>query len=380
MIFKLSMLWIMCFTTALGFSFVSIDSNKNTPHTSQQPEINLEVQKILDYCKNPDEGVLNNCFREKSKKLVLNTSAAQTIVALQSIYTNDSQANYSMKIACHSLGHIAGEIDGQYSQNVGESLSKCTPDCGNACYHGILIGALKTHQDLLNNLESICSSFSQFDFPGQQLTACNHGLGHGLSEFTGNDTKASLNYCDGLKTEVAKIECGSGVFMESIDDLVSGQAGIKLPEDIGPFCLELNQPYKDLCMRNIGNYKHRTTNNTPMAFQACMELTGEYVDSCIGSLGSDFFFITRGNISELTEVCKNIPAKQDICLRGAIISSLVTDPYGNLSVEICNSFKAGGDDCLLQLSSHLLRLQGRQYRDEFCNKFVYNNKQACLSI
>ncbi len=374
-VIKLSLFWTICFIVALGFSFFSFDLDKKNSST----EVHSQVQKILDDCKNPDESKLNNCFREKSKELVLGTSAAETIVALQSIYTSDSQANYSMKIACHSLGHIAGEIDGQYSKNVGESLSKCTPDCGNACYHGILIGALKTHQDLLNNLESICSSFAEFDFPGQQLTACNHGLGHGLSEFTGNDTKVSLNYCDSLKTEVAKVECGSGVFMESIDDLVSGQAGIKLPEDIGPFCLELNQPYKDLCIRNVGNYKYRTTSNIPNAFKACTQLTGEYIDSCIGSLGSDFFFISRGEIAKLVEICENIPAKLDTCLNGAIISSLVTDPYGNLTIKICNALNKGTDNCLLSLSSHLLRLQGKQYRDEFCEKFVYNNKQACLS-
>ncbi len=337
------------------------------------------VRDILNICKNTDESKLNACFREKSKDFVINHSAAETIIALQKIYTNSSENNYSQKIACHSLGHIAGEIDGQYSKDVGQSLSKCTPECGNACYHGVLIGALKGHPELLNNLSKVCESFTKYNFPGQQLTACNHGLGHGLAEFTASDTKLSLNYCDSLLNDGAKVECGSGVFMETIDDTISGENNKKLPPDIHKFCLELNQPYLDLCVRNIGNYTYRTTNNIPNSFDVCLNLADKYIDMCIGSLGADFFFITEGNIQELTKVCQNaIKTKIDICLNGAILSSLVTDPLGSLGVEICNSSETLKDSCFIQLAAHLARLQGESYRQEFCQKFVYN-KETCLN-
>ncbi len=375
--FIILLIWSVFFIFFVVFSkyITPIEVTKNNGDL----EIENSVRNLLKICENTDESKLNACFKEKSKSFVIEHSAAKTIIALEKIYTNGSTNNYSQKIACHSLGHIAGEIDGQYSKDVGESLSKCTPECGNACYHGVLIGALKAHTQLLTNLSLVCDSFAKYNFPGQQLTACNHGLGHGLAEFTGSDTKLSLKYCDSLKSEIAKVECGSGVFMETIDDTISGNNNKKLPDNIHSFCLELNQPYLDLCVRNIGNYTYRTTNNIPNSFKACMELSDSYIDMCVGSLGADFFFITEGNIKELVKVCQNaIKTKIDICLSGAILSSLVTDPFGNLSVEICNSSETLKDSCLIQLASHLARLQGEAYRQEFCKKFVYN-RETCFN-
>ncbi len=371
-------IWSVLFVFSIIFSkFINpVEISEN----NRDIEVESSVRNLLKICENTDESKLNACFKEKSKDFVIQHSAAETIIALQKIYTNSADSNYSQIIACHSLGHIAGEIDGQYSKDAGESLSKCTPECGNACYHGVLIGALKGHPELLNDLSKVCDSFTEYNFPGQQLTACNHGLGHGLAEFTASDTKLSLNYCDSLKSEIAKVECGSGVFMETIDDTISGNNNKKLPEDIHEFCLELNQPYLDLCVRNIGNYTYRTTNNIPNSFYACMDLIEKYIDMCVGSLGADFFFITEGNIKELVKVCQNaIKSKIDICLNGAILSSLVTDPFGNLSVEICNSSETLKDSCLVQLGSHLARLQGEAYRQEFCEKFVYN-RETCLNV
>lgn len=375
-LFKLAFIWISLFIVSFAVFRAVPDKN-----ISDKVLLDKEIADILDRCDFPDSNNTNNCFRKNIKELVITNSAAEAIASLQKIYSNHPTDEFTDRIECHSFGHIIGEIDGENSKNVGESLSKCTTDCGNACYHGILIGAIKTNPQLLDNLPSVCQSFTAYSFPGQQMTACNHGLGHGLAEFSANDTKQSLSYCDRLINETAKVECGSGVFMETIDDAVKNSPENSLPIDISAFCKELNHPYLELCTRNIGNYRYRTTHDIPAAFKACENLDSKNSDPCFNSLGADFFFIFLGKTDDILKVCQNAPkTKIDTCLEGSIISSLVTDPKGNLGVEICNLSQTFKDKCLTLLSSHLAKLQGEKYRQEFCERFVYNNKETCLSV
>lgn len=374
---KTLFVWLSIFTFAAIFRF---QSTQSIISTLPEDKVGPKLQEIITYCDNSDSNKFNQCFRDKVTPLVLSNSAAEIITQLEKQFTKNNTNNYSDKIACHTIGHIVGEIDGANSRNIGESLAKCTTECGNACYHGILIGAIKTHPDILNTLSQVCKNFESFDFPGQQLTACNHGLGHGLAEYTADDTIKSLSYCDQLESVGAKTECGSGVFMETIDDANTDKTLKLFPDDITDFCITLTQPYKDLCLRNVGNYRFRLTNSVPEAFSACEKLDKKFLDLCLGSLGADFFFIIKADTDELNKICQNAkPDKVDVCLEGSIMSSLVTDPRGDITLRICALSPTLRSNCILQLSESLIRLQGKQFQQEFCNKLVYNDKIICLS-
>jgi len=337
---------------------------------------------VLEACAKSVAGGFDfSCFRVRMPALMRQYGTREIMGALAEL----DESNEGKGLDCHGISHIVGEVSAKMNtQGLGETLVQCTRDCGFGCFHGAAFGALSQNPRLLDNLASVCDVFSRSSFPGQELTACQHSLGHGLVELASRDPRKSLLLCDRLGDEGAKGACGTGVLMELIEGPVldHGVTLLKLPKDIPAFCKTLPDKYAQTCLINVGSYEYKRSGDAKRSFELCQSLPAAFALNCAGDLGTDFHFIFAGDARTITHACAAGDAQQEgFCLKGAIISGLVTDPAGSLGIALCQDspqeFQAA---CFGNLGRSMEHVHGPNKRSSFCEKLNQREERWCLGI
>lgn len=336
---------------------------------------------ITTCSENGEQGNEIGCLRKRMPALIGQYGTTQIMQALARL---DKEKDVE-GLDCHGISHIVGEVSAKLNrQGLGEVLLKCTRDCGFGCFHGAAFGALSQNPRLLDNLTSVCDVFSQSSFPGQELTACQHSLGHGLAELASRDPVKSLLLCDRLGDEGAKEACGTGVLMELIEGPVldHGVTLLKLPEDIPAFCKTLPDRYAETCLINVGSYEYKRSGDAKRSFELCQAIPAALTLNCAEDLGTDFHFIFAGNAQNITHACAAGHAEQEgPCLKGAIISGLVTDPAGSLGIALCQaSSQEFQESCFGNIGRSIEQVHGSNKRSLFCEKLNQREKRWCLGV
>lgn len=284
--------------------------------------------------------------------------------------------------ACHELAHAIGEVVGESNQDISQHIASCNEKCGFGCYHGVLLGNLRVNPNLINDLDYVCSPLAKLSYPGQQLTACNHGLGHGLGEYAKFDLVESTKLCDRLTNIRSQDECVTGVFMEIIEGSIQGnnRAQLKIPENIADVCQPLTGSPKDTCLINTGSYEYKRSKNTKKSFQLCRDLPVNIKDHCIEDLGTDFHFILGGDAKKILNECQEGSSEEELlCIRGAIFSSFVTDPTGTTGIALCRKATSGiQKECFSYLGTNIQGIKGQAARSAFCSQLASLEKKYCL--
>src|SRR5207302_2003524 len=83
---------------------------------------------------------------------------------------------------------------------------------------------------------------------------CQHGIGHGLMYYTGNDVPHSLQKCDTFSGTFDQDACYSGVYMENFNsDETMHPSKYLYTDDPFRLCLE-HAKYQDECYNNAPFY------------------------------------------------------------------------------------------------------------------------------
>lgn len=346
----------------LGIYYVQNYFNLNQLPLQQQ------VKKTLKECVNDPI-----CFK---KKLVL----PKEYVNLGKIITVLEEE--VGPISCHELAHAIGEAAGELTKDISKNIGSCNEKCGFGCYHGVFLGALRVNPSLIDNLDSICKEFTSSSYPGQQLTACNHGLGHGLAELAKFDLVKSTILCDRLTDRRSQDECATGVLMEIIEGSIigNGRAQLQIPENIADLCQALSQNYKDICLLNTGSYEYKRSKNAKKSFQLCRSLPAELQDNCAQDLGTDFHFILSGDAEKIWEECQVGQDEQvELCVRGAVFSSFITDPSGSTGISLCRQINPELQaDCFTYLGGSISGIKGETAKNVFCQQLNSEENKYCM--
>lgn len=351
-------------------------------HQEEKKDTGQRFSSIISKCDSSgsDRNLFIRCFRHNIRSFIANYGMVSALDTLEKEYPQHSSEGKGDAISCHDIAHIVGEIGAEYQASQGV-MTSCTRVCGYGCFHGAASMLLKTRNDLMSRLPSLCAPFSGASFPGQDLTACFHGLGHGLADLAERKPMPAVSLCDHLTTTSSRIECATGVLMELIDTPTLNQPKLALPASIPNFCRTLPDIYADVCLRNAGGYEFRRSHDVKKAFDICGEFDTLLSHDCAVAMGSDFHFIFMGNTQDIIRACQTGNDDQiKPCVKGALFSSLVSDPTGNIGANLCQHTKGHVRSyCFAVLGADIERLYNQKEKIRFCHQFLADDQISCVS-
>lgn len=298
-----------------------------------------DLSEIVIFCRQTAEGnKYENCFHEKSVPILKKYKLADSIAAMEMLVSDSRYRVFESDRACHEETHIVGEVGGKLAKSAADAFAACTRICGFGCFHGVALGVMRSDPEIIKNPDKLCESFADDAFPGQDLTACRHGLGHGFSDLSSRDVYKALSLCKGFKDENGEMECASGVFMELLEEPSFGREKVLISSDLGVFCDSLEEPFGRMCRHKSGVYKLRETGNVVEAFESCRLLSQRDADDCSFNIGADFYFMTDNDDGKIWPTCNSgLSNESERCLMGAIQSTFANDPTGGIGMSVCET-------------------------------------------
>lgn len=302
-----------------------------------------DLSGIVTFCRQTAENrKYENCFYEKSVPILKKYKLADSVAAMEMLVNDSRYRVFESDRACHEEAHIVGEVSGELSKSPAEAFAACTRVCGFGCFHGVALGVMRKNPETIKNPDKLCESFADSSFPGQDLTACRHGLGHGFSDVASRDVRKALALCKNFSDEGGEMECASGVFMELLEEPSFGREKVTIPPDFAGFCASLEEPFKRMCRHKTGVYKFRETNDIAKAFEACRLLPERDADDCSFNIGADFYFMTREDDKKIWPACaEGSGGESERCLMGAVQSTFANDPTGEIGMVVCETVTDG---------------------------------------
>lgn len=339
------------------------------------------LRLLLKECDATGEmSFFSRCVEHKTEPFLQRYTLRNAMYALEKVFEERSK-NSPRGLACHDVAHIFGEIGFQQANELGKTIIECGRMCGYGCVHGAANAAIRKSPELVQDLNAICDTFSGASFPGQDLTACRHGIGHGLAEFAGLDIVKALTLCDGFNSNSARAECATGVFMEIVDSPILKHERLELPEDIPLFCRSLPDFYAEICLINAGVYEFHRSHDVGKSLSLCKALPADLYRRCNVGLGSDFHFMFSADTAKIWEACNNgINDQKEACVEGALISAFVSDPLGNLGVALCREVSRElKSACLANVGQSMKEINGADEAKNLCAKLQSEENALCLS-
>src|SRR3989344_3237697 len=119
----------------------------------------------------------------------------------------------------HSLAHIVGAI--LYDREGIAGLSNCTNDFAFGCYHGFAGGVIEKR-----GITGV-GEFTEACKRQEDVTDCEHGIGHGLLAYLGSDELIdALELCPQVPSGTVG-GCYNGVFMEYFLSILQHDEGVQ---------------------------------------------------------------------------------------------------------------------------------------------------------
>lgn len=222
---------------------------------------------------------------------------------------------------CHQAAHHLGRA--AYEAFGAAAFSLSSHECHAGAFHGATEalfasrGTVNLEQDVAN----ICSAAQRPFFRHQ----CLHGVGHGLMAWTTYEIHDALALCDRMPTEVDRLSCYSGVFMENVVGGLSGMMGHVteyLRNDDPHFpCNVVGDRYRAPCYFYQTSHMLNVFNrDLAKVAQACADLPWEIQSSCFDSYGRDVGGLTRTNPEAAIRHCGHAPKGMPRirCIMGAV--------------------------------------------------------------
>jgi hypothetical protein len=216
----------------------------------------------------------------------------------------------------YEVGHLSLHIFGEelYEEEGVSGIAICDDSFGYGCYHGFLLrGFSDSGLDFIDEAESICVNDKNI----KSVTACEHGMGHGILDYLGHDKLLqALKTCSRLSWKEKLYGCQDGIFMEyNFPSLIQG-GEIRT----GPREINVNEPYAP-----------------------CNEISDDFSQACFFSLPQLWYTTISEDFSALGLLCDKVKDADErrACYYG--IGNIV--PFSNnmdvdVSIDICNGMKS----------------------------------------
>lgn len=181
----------------------------------------------------------------------------------------------------HLSSHLFGE---ELYETIGEEgVSVCDDTYAFGCFHGFFSAAVRDQgEKIISALDAVCRKHGSLGW----ITACQHGLGHGIIEYTGRQRLLdALGICQKVKQENPFYGCSSGIFME-----------YNMPVEIGPEKAAMK--FRDL--------------NPNKPYEPCDTLTEPFFrKSCYYELAHWWDKVYEKNYQKIGKLCMNIQDLQE---------------------------------------------------------------------
>lgn len=329
---------VLILTWVVDIKLFRSPEGKPPPREAVRTDAAWELKKLRKLCADKgDRAKSILCFRKSLEDSIASRGFKPFLAALETLFLADDKAQQGGITECHDLAHAIGELGGVNARVLNEALADCTEICTYGCYHGVVEGYVAKHGDFLDELPSLCGGELFAGIRQSSRSACFHGLGHGVASIAGFDIKKSLKLCDVISEE-GRSECGSGVIMELYEPSSFAHPLLEFPKDIPEFCKGLGGVYSEACYNTAGLHEYARSLDIKKAFDTCRAVPLTLRRSCQVAIGQNFYFVFQGQAPSIYGAC-NVASRMEerrVCLEGALISSLVSDPLARHGFELCN--------------------------------------------
>ncbi len=339
--------------------------------------LDSRLVSVLKNCSSTLNSNYYSCFRRNILPIVNRFGVNGVVNSMNTVFEDGEFS--SQTFSCHDLSHIVGEVAITVGKSMGPTLVGCTKSCEYGCAHGALIAGISKNPDLLNNLSSVCEPFNNNSYNPQDLNACQHGLGHAVSEFAGLDLEKSLVLCDRINNAVGKNKCAEGVFMQTID--YPDEPTFKISGTILNFCMHLPVNFQAVCFETASLHEHGRSNDDVSSIKTCDQVPTKYHSSCVINLMNLLYSNYQASSGRLLDFCnKYSMGDYKSCLMGIVQSDVLADSSAVVSRAVCQDVREGyKDDCFQMLGSRYEYVYGQSKRSDFCGSLSGDQINPCLS-
>ncbi len=354
-------------------------------------ELERVYQALASRCARNDL----SCFGHALQRVTAEHGPHASLEALRLLQQNGLVSISSDE---HQVAHEIGRTTAETFGVNGQAFLLCPSSFNYGCQHGFFEHALgkgtspgETASLICGPVEADASYSAKFKF------YCYHGVGHGVMMAKAYDLQPALGVCDALASDVGKVGCWQGVFMENVNAAIRGEGrrGVFSKDDPLAPCDRLAPQYRRECFINHSGYLMVVFGNSvEKAAAACLG-AGEHRSVCLQSLGllttnpSWQFTITgrtdpQPNVETALGLCDRFPkdARTD-CFTGALDNILNYDgmDLAKRALPFCQrvtGWPARG--CYRQIGINVARqVVDSGERRKLCGQLQAPQRDACLA-
>lgn len=255
----------------------------------------------------------------------------------------------------HLRAHMMGEL--LYEKEGIAGLAVCDASFAFGCYHSFFGRALSEHGDsVISELDAAC--VKQY---GPLGTGCQHGIGHGIVEYTGGvDIRAALKLCVRTTQLRPYFGCTSGVFMEyNTPTIVAAASSRNSIRDLNtedpyePCDTTVPKEFRESCYYELASWWHSVLHGDfEKMGSLCVQITaGREREACLLGIGTIAAPLLSYDVTKTIAVCENMPDKnaQIFCRAGASWSFFAEPSMRSHTNELCSLEKKKDEQyCLLK--------------------------------
>lgn len=245
----------------------------------------------------------------------------------------------------HTIAHVFGEM--LYEKMGIEGVSVCDGSFAFGCYHSFFGKAISEKgMAVVRDLDQACIRKN-----GPLGTGCQHGIGHGLLEYTGpGGLVKALNGC-ALTTQVKELfGCTSGIFMEyNLPALVSGvSSSMQLREfdavkPYDPCNTLIPNRFRKSCYYELAQWWDKVFHGDYKKIgMLCAGVDStQYREVCFIGLGNMAAPSKQYNVAQTIEICKQMPDQESetLCRAGASWSFFAAPEKRALAATVCEGIE-----------------------------------------
>lgn len=213
------------------------------------------------------------CFADMLKEITAQRGPGFAVKTLDTYRAEDPNKEIS-EARCHSLGHVIGQVAVRENYSQEEIIR----ECGSSCVGGCLNGASHTYMfdgATIPELEQFCELDNSNE---DTYSACYHGIGHALVEYTQIDLPATLGKCSEIKSEIGRYQCGHAAVMDY--GIAASAPNPKLPIDVVHFCSTIDPVMRKSCFEFVGFLEYSRTLDIQMSLNGCAKIPKDFQELC----------------------------------------------------------------------------------------------------
>lgn len=255
----------------------------------------------------------------------------------------------------HSLAHVLGEL--LYDKLGVKGVSICDDSFSFGCYHSFFGKAVsKEGLKVTKEFDQACK-----DKYGQKNLPCQHGIGHGLLSYFGNEKLVNaLNECTKI-TWQSLGGCSSGVFMEYNFQTMADptKASVRVLTKEGPHypCKKVPSKFTPVCyFEQVQWWESTFSNDYKKIGSLCAEVQDmQSKEACFHGAGNYAAPSVNYDVGKTTNLCNQMPTlvgKAD-CIEGASWILLARPNGSQDALTLCDALQDEfRNNCILKVKQN----------------------------